>query len=664
MRRLFSCFSILVFMFSMNANASEICEDSPDRREVSYRFIKKIAPNVKIRPSGGSIIVEVGDFYSHSKADDECLKAIKVKTERSGNQYVVKFELDTDLEPVTNIENAILSCLARNERVDPSDASSERKQSFDPSGDLSAFAKKKRAMPQSSSLISEVLSSDANADWQRSNSRVIIDNPYSSHEVYDKDSAAGKLSSDIYPNPKKCNYYVSPRPDEYMMANKTSDYEVYEQVSKLCENHDGKYADARNLLINLAKEDTANLNQLRDVTRNLQEKMIADGINDLEKKLEKIEEKFEHDVDGEGDFGMTEKQAKKRLKEYAEHLKYFSDEIMPSIESQLKEYMLQREAAEEAEDEDLVEQIDEKIEALNELTAKMDRSESDYFEFVMDAMGYFNRKKEGQKVLKAVAQAKYYSKVFVDDNSNRVDDPITLGDAEEYVKDEQEYHVDTFKEWKERSKLRKGKGYDIIEGRRWAVKSLQKGRKERLKRNEELRRKYYKAYCTGINVQQRCAQAWPRINSYFSKRGEAISRQYNSQISSQSAVIQDYTNLYRQGKFEAMQVKASDDRRSKKNRRMRVGNWFYNTGSSSSRLSDLDFEQDFNLGLDGSNEFSFDSGSNLDGLNLNTRGPIYDPYQSNGVSIPYQQNGNIFQNQQYFPMQSPTLYPSGQTPIY
>lgn len=614
---------MLVLIFSLNANAADVCKDTVDRKQVPYEFIKKIAPDLDIKPSAGSVFVDLGRYYSHN-GDQECISGINVISERSGNSYVLKFEVDTGIPVNKSIETAILACLNKGAAADDSNIITDK-------------AVKKNVQPKYSALVSEVLSSGGNTSWQQSDSRVIIDNPYAETVGFRKEEAEGKLSSESYPNPNKCNYYVSPKPNQLMMANKTENYNIYEETAKLCENHNGRYSDVRNLINIIAEKDTANLQDLRSVARNLQAKIIKDGINDLSKKLEKIESKFDHDFDGDGDFGMSKKKAKQYIKDYAELMDQFSDEILPSIVSQLKEYEILRQEALDADpvDEDYIERLDEKVEELNELTALMDRDEeAENFAYLVDAMAYFNRQKEGKKVLKGIAQGRYYSRVFFDEESARLDDPISIEDAEEEVKDSKEFYADSFHQWGEEAKLRTGKGYGIIQQREYVKKRLEVNRDNSLKKNWELYKKYYKAYCNGFNVQQRCAAVLPRLNSYFTSRASQINRDYQGQMNTQTNLINRYKKIYKTARANIEQEKASKDRRR--------GNKRGSRGSSRSGGFDTFSSYGNSFYLDGDDGGDFSLDMNSDSFKL---GPSI-PLSTNGLNY----NNNQFFNQQYSPL--------------
>lgn len=528
---------------------------------VTYQFIQSISTGVDIKRVGNQVQVKIPEYYS------ACIEDINIKSKVGpDNNVYISFEVIPDSRLTWNMDNfekTYQNCVQANYG---------NVQSWDQADQQNLI---KRNKFQKAVILSGV---DANRD-----SEVIIASPNKVDAGTDNYSSAsfGNSFSSLptSSDPKwNCMRFEDPA-EKPIMVNKTEAFRLREEAIALCKNDKASLSDIDAMLEQMRKSDTGNYQDIIKILGNVKNQLMKEEIEKSVTRLEAIENKFVSDDDD--DIGVGKEEAKKLASEYSGIMKKFNDEILPSIQQEIETLLVKRDEAEDPE------KIDEKIKELNDLTAQFVRNESDNtdaFAALKNGLKKYNLKKAAREIFKAATSAKYFARVYEEDEDER-GPRLSLSEAAGRAKNANKSVVkEMFTRWDDEKAIASGSRAPIERKKKVIAEIRKKGQtnfKNFVMKQQE-KQKYFGEYLQRMNSyycgsgadMKKCmymrSQYMPKLQNMYLKSAQKeqyswrkmYDMKYGKALESQNSLINRYENMYNQAQYNLMQEKMSSNRRT------------------------------------------------------------------------------------------------------
>ncbi|MEE3080121.1 MAG: hypothetical protein VX341_12350 [Bdellovibrionota bacterium] len=351
-------------------------------------------------------------------------------------------------------------------------------------------------------------------------------------------------AGDYYGNSSQsCFKFETPEEEKWIMANKTKSFNDFMKTVELCENQNAKLSDVTEHLNNLLGTQATDL---IEAASDLQKKWLFKEGEKILKELAKIESDIEPG-DGDDDYGMSKKGVIESIGEYADHMKKFTDEIVPVVEARLEMLEKRRDTAEKEDNEDLIKEIDKEVKELNELVSKFDRENEDEtlsFAILVEAMAEFNLQNSGKTIFRGVKSAEYLKSVYFEredifDRGEKID----IKTAKSRVERDMRRSKEIFQEWQDIADVENGKGDRVLKRLNEEKSKRTKVVQNHFKRLQKWRQDYINKACRiriGTSGQQRCMEAVALANQQYTKQYSYLMNRYQPEMAAAAKKISTY----------------------------------------------------------------------------------------------------------------------------
>ena len=381
--------------------------------------------------------------------------------------------------------------------------------------------------------------------------RIDIDKDRDSRVIVTSAKGGDAKSSDFYleagdyygNSSESCYVYETPEKEKWIMANKTKNFEDFMKTVELCENQNAKLSDVTEHLNNLLGTQATDL---IEAASDLQKKWLFKEGEKILEELAKIESDIEPG-DGDDDYGMSKKGVIESIGEYADHMKTFTDEIVPVVEARLEMLEKRRDTAEKEDNEDLIKEIDKEVKELNELVTKFDRENEDEtlsFAILVEAMAEFNLQNSGKTIFRGVKSAEHLKSVYFEredifDRGEKID----IKTAKSRVERDMRRSKEIFQEWQDIADVENGKGDRVLKRLNEEKSKRTKVVQNHFKRLQKWRQDYINKACRiriGTSGQQRCMEAVALANQQYTKQYSYLMNRYQPEMAAAAKKISTY----------------------------------------------------------------------------------------------------------------------------
>lgn len=542
--------------------ASISCDPSTT---VSYSFIESLAGGpVGLTKDGDNLIVSIPEFFN------ACIDKIKLESKvGSDNNVYLKFAL----EPSTDMRNSsgestaqkYSACVDGIIAKNP-DLIKDGEVDYEKADSLGLISRNKFKMAVSLKNVDK--DKDSEVVIASLNSLGMYDEP-----VYGESrSGLGDSRESTW----NCLRYEKPA-DSIVRVFQTQKTNLLDRAEAICKNGNASLHDVEAIRAELLKSETlGNFSPLIRSLGKLKYNLLKQDIDDMAKKLDQIEDKFEpseEDIEEGNKIGVSKAEAKKLGKEYEEVMKKFNTEILPQIKSDLQVLLTEREDASE----ERIEEIDKEIEKLSELLSVFDRENTervDKFALFMRGMKEANVKSAAKEALNAVYASQFFKRVYVGDTDDR-GAKLTLKEAEDkYKQKANDKYRETVAYWDDERELKQGSDAPIKRRQKILSQINQKAQAERqnfsnkYSQSDKYIQQYIQrgqqTYCSSGGDQQKCAYfmqtmaptIYNQFNSYKQQQAQQFQSYYNNKygnaITQQQNLISGYQNLSQQYQLSNM----------------------------------------------------------------------------------------------------------------